>query len=103
MGSLIRDTDQSTSSKISSCSEKKTLERSNMEKKMGKTEKKMGKMEKKVERSKMKKKKQDPKTLEERRTIALERMADSANALVMWTAFSIVAVIAIATVAKESN
>ena len=42
--SLIKDTDQSTSSKISSCSEKKTLERSEMEKKkqVGKVKKEFG-------------------------------------------------------------
>ena len=61
-------------------------------------------------------------TLEERRTVALERIADSANALVnlillclhkdlryilftkvMWTAFSIVAAIALVTAANKTT
>ena len=63
-----------------------------------------------------------PMTLEERRTVALERIADSANSLVnlillclhkclryilftkvMWTAFSIVAAIALATAANKTT
>ena len=63
-----------------------------------------------------------PMTLEERRTVALERIANSANALVnlillclhkclryilftkvMWTAFSIVVVIALATAANKTT
>ena len=63
-----------------------------------------------------------PMTLEERRTVALERIADSANALVnlillclhkclryilftkvMWTAFSIVAAIALVTAANKTT
>ena len=67
--SLIRDTDQSTSSTISNCFDKKTLERSKMEKK-----KQVGKVKEKFE--------EVAKSLEERRTIALERIADSASALV---------------------
>ena len=62
-----------------------------------------------------------PKTLDERKTIALERIADSSNSLVnlillcfhtdlryilftkvMWTAFSIVAAIALATAANKA-
>ena len=108
--SLIRDTDQSTSSTISNRFDKKTLERSKMEKK-----KQVGKVKEKFE--------EVAKSLEEKRTIALERIADSTSALVnlallllegqifemvdctqvMWTAFSVVAAIALVTAAKKTT
>ena len=73
--SLMKATDQSTSQKI--CSEKK------MEKKMSENKKKVGIP--KVGKTISEIQEEFGKTLEERSTLALERIADSANALVIKT------------------
>ena len=104
--SLMKATNQSTSQKI--CSEKK------MEKKMSENKKKVGIP--KVGKTISEVQEEFGKTLEERSTLALERIADSASALVlkpcialvggqmfemdaqvMWTGFSVVAAIILAT------
>ena len=72
--SLMKATDQSTSQKI--CSEKK------IEKKMSENKKKVGLP---VGKTISEIQEEFGKTLEERSTLALERIADSANALVIKT------------------